>query len=137
MRLMIAALCAYAVMAAGAAFLFAIVLAEPFAPLVALFRPAVEQQQTAVWAYVAQFLRTFAFVGIIVLLRGRGRLPVATGAVYGLLAGLFIGTFHIANTASLPLPFETGAAWVVFDTTLLVLGGVVFALAYRPLKAVL
>jgi len=79
-------------------------------------------------------LEVHSIVGIIVLLHGRGPLPVSTGAIYGLSAGLFIGTFHIANTASLPLPFETGAAWVVFDTAPLGLGGIVFALAYRPSK---
>jgi hypothetical protein len=123
-------------MAASAVFLFAFVLAEQFAPLVGLFRSAEAQQQTAIWAYSAQCIRAFVFAGMAVLLHGRRRLPVTTGATYGLLAGLFVGTFHVANTASLPLPFETGVAWVAFDTGLLVLGGTVFAAAYRPGDAV-
>ncbi len=132
MRFLFASLCAYAAMAVCAVFLFTIVLAEQFAPLVGLFRSAEAQQQTAIWALAAQCLRAFVFAGIAVVLHGRRRLPVTTGATYGFLAGLFVGTFHVANTASLPLPFETGVAWVAFDTGLQVLGGTVFAAVYRP-----
>lgn len=132
---LIASLAAWAVMAAMAMPLFGYVLAEHFAPLRALFRPAEEQAQTALWAQSAQFIRTFFFTGIIVFLRGARRLPIATGAAYGFLAGLFAGTYHIANSASLPVPASTAAAWVAFDAALLTVGGAVFALLFRPPQA--
>ncbi|GAB4541651.1 MAG: hypothetical protein Tsb0010_19020 [Parvularculaceae bacterium] len=131
-RFMIASLAAWAVMAAMAMALFGYLLADYFEPLRTLFRPAEEQAETSLWAQLAQFIRTFFFTGVILFLRGARPLPVVTGAAYGFLAGLFVSTYHAVNSASLPLPFETAAAWAAFDTILLTTGGAVFAFLFRP-----
>ncbi len=132
MRLVLASILSWLVMAALAMALFGWLLADAFDPLRALFRPLEEQAETAGYAQSAQFLRVFFFVAIIRLWHGPRAISVGQGALYGLLMGLFAGTFHVANSASLPLPASTAVAWVAFDIVLLVAGGIVFALSYRP-----
>ena len=132
MRFVLATFASYLVMAVLATILFGWVLSAPFEPVRAMFRPADELAETVIWAYLAQFARVFIFTGILIFLHGRERPTLRLGAIYGFLMGLFAGTFHVANSASLPLPAETAAAWVAFDTALLTVGGIVFALSYRP-----
>jgi ATP/ADP translocase len=82
------------------------------------------------WMLSAQLLCAVTFV--IIWAKGFAGRNLGTGAVFGLLMGLFQNVWAIVNYVVLPMPAELAVKWFFSGLAQAVLLGIVTSLVYRP-----
>jgi hypothetical protein len=95
-----------------------------------LWRPDNEMQSHFSWMLSAQLLCAVTFV--IIWAKGFAGRNLGTGAVFGLLMGLFQNVWAIVNYVVLPMPAELAVKWFFSGLAQAVLLGIVTSLVYRP-----
>ena len=95
-----------------------------------IWRPESEMGSRIYWMFVAQFLGVATFV--IIWAKGFAGGSAGTGAIFGLLMGLFQAGWVLMNYVLFPLPGNLAVKWFGSGIVQTVLLGVVTALVYRP-----
>jgi len=95
-----------------------------------IWRPEPEMVSRIYWMFVAQFLGVATFV--IVWAKGFAGGSAGTGAIFGLLMGLFQAIWVLMNYVLFPLPGNLAVKWFGCGMIQTILLGVVTALVYRP-----
>jgi hypothetical protein len=95
-----------------------------------LWRPEDEMHTRICWMFCAQFLIAATFV--IIWAKGFAGRPAGTGALFGLLMGLFQQTWVLILFVVMPLPAELAVKWFFAGLVQALLLGVVTSLVYKP-----
>ena len=94
-----------------------------------IWRPESEMGSRIHWMFIAQFLGVATFV--IVWAKGFAGGTAGTGAVFGLLMGLFQAIWVLMNYVLFPIPGNLAVKWFGSGIIQTVVLGVVTALVYR------
>ena len=95
-----------------------------------IWRPEAEMQPRLHWMFIAQFLGVATFV--LVWAKGFAGGSVGTGAVFGLLMGLFQSIWVLVNYVLIPMPGELAVKWFSAGLAQAVIFGIVTSLVYKP-----
>jgi hypothetical protein len=98
-----------------------------------IWRPEAEMQPRLHWMFIAQFLGVATFV--ILWAKGFAGGSVGTGAVFGLLMGLFQSIWVLTNYVLIPMPGDLALKWFIASVAQAVLFGIVTSLVYKPAPA--
>jgi hypothetical protein len=99
-----------------------------------LWRPDAEVQTRLYWMFVAQFLGVATFV--IIWAKGFAGGNVGTGAVFGLLMGLFQSIWVLVDYVMIPMPGDLAVKWFFAGLAQAVIFGIVTSLVYKPAPSV-
>jgi hypothetical protein len=95
-----------------------------------LWRPESEMHSRFCWMLAAQLLCAITFV--LIWAKGFAGRDLGTGALFGLLMGLFQNVWAIVNYVVIPMPGELAMKWFFAGLAQAVLLGIVTALIYKP-----
>lgn len=96
----------------------------------AIWRPESEMESRMMWMFIAQILCAITFV--VIWAKGfAGRSP-GTGALFGLLMGVFQGVWTIILYVVMPLPSSIPMKWFLVGIIQCMLLGIAAALVYKP-----
>jgi hypothetical protein len=98
-----------------------------------IWRPDAEIETRLYWMFIAQLLGVATFV--IVWAQGFAGGSVGTGAMFGLLMGLFQSIWVLANYVMIPMPGDLAIKWFIGSVAQAVLFGIVTSLVYKPAPA--
>jgi hypothetical protein len=98
-----------------------------------LWRTDSEMGSRMVWSISAQLLIAITFVLLWTRWAGTARLTCAIG--YGLLMGIFSGTWAIIMYVVLPMPCEIACKWFFAGIAQCILLGIVTFFVYKPAQA--
>lgn len=108
-----------------------VLLAEHYALLSEVFRPAYEMEEMSWLLYVSSAIYLYLFCQIFTLAyRGKG---IAEGVRFGLLLGLFFSVpFAIDSYVVYPITPAIAAIWFMTGVISFMIAGAIFAAIYRP-----
>lgn len=129
-RLILAILAGWAVIFATDLLIHHFWLMADYEATKAIWRPEAEMQTRVHWMFVGQLLGVTTFV--ILWAMGFAGGGVGTGAIFGLLMGLFQAVWVLADYVVIPMPGDLAVKWFFAALTQAVIFGVVTSLVYKP-----